>query len=459
MIAPARRAAYEVLRAVSTGRSTLPDAMARARPHLKDPRDRSLAAEIVTGTLRWRGRLDWIVARAAAREVERLDPEVLDLLRLSLYQLLFLDRVPAAAIVDDAVSLTRRAGKRSAAGFVNAVLRGVGRDGAPVLPARPPRVVTAADREAALDFLAVTGSHPRWLAARWLERLGLDAAETWVAFDNAEAPLTLRANRLYTTPEQLASHLARAGVETARTRVSPDGLVVTRGQPIGHPDVDPRLFVVQDEASQLVVLMTGAAPGQRVLDACAAPGGKTIGLAGRLAGSGLLVAADQRPRRVALLRRFLAAAGADGVPVLRADASRPLPFRPVFDLVLLDAPCTGLGTLRRDPEIRWRRTAEDLAAATARQRRMMAEAAGVVGGGGRLVYATCSSEPEENQEVVEAFLAERPEFERVARRQLVGEGAPDEVLTPQGDLQTRPDRDDLEAFFAAALQRTAPGSL
>lgn len=454
MIAPARRAAYEVLRAVSAGRTTLPDALERARPHLPDARDRALAAEIVTGTLRWRGRLDWILERIASRDPARLDPEVLDILRLGLYQILFLDRVPAAAAVDDAVSLTKRAGKRSAAGFVNAVLRRVARDGAPPLPSRPGAVATSADREAALDFLSITQSHPRWLSARWLDRLGFEAAAAWVAFDNEEAPVTLRANRLATTRDELAAHLAKAGVETTPTRYAPDGLVVTGGRLIGHPDVDPSLFVIQDEASQLVIEMTGAAPGQRVLDACAAPGGKTIGLAGRMRGRGLLVAADVRARRVALLRRTLAAAGAKDVKVLIADAAAPLPFAPIFDLVLLDAPCTGLGTLRRDPEIRWRRTERDIEASAARQRRMIAEAARVVAEGGRLVYSTCSSEPEENQQVVEAFLASHGGFAPIPRSRLVAEGAPEAVLDASGFLETRPDRHGLEAFFAAALQRT-----
>lgn len=454
MIAPARRAAYDVLRAVEAGSADLPAALARVRTRLDDPRDRALAAEIATGTLRWRGRLDWLIERATRRSLARLDPEVLDILRLGLYQLLFLDRVPASAAVDDAVALTRTAGKRSAAGFVNGVLRGLSRRRRHLdLPARP-ATASGPQRERALDFLSITGSHPRWLAERWLDRYGLDAAAEWVAFNNAEAPVTLRASRLHGSRERLASWLSEAGVRTRPTRFAPDGLVVVEGHPLGDKSLDAGRFVVQDEASQLVTLMAGASPGQHVYDACAAPGGKSLALADALAGRGLLVAADVRPRRVALLRRLLKAGGAGGVPVVQADLERGAPFGAVFDRVLVDAPCSGLGTIRRDPEVRWRRMESDIAAYADRQRRMIAEAARTVRPGGRLVYATCSSEPDENGAVVEAFLSSHPSFSIVPAARLIAEGVPPAVLTASGLFETRPDLHGLEAFFAVALEQT-----
>src|SRR4051812_49059394 len=206
MISPARVAAYEILRAISSGSADLPTAIAFTRPGVSDERDRALAADIASGVQRWRAALDHLIAHFAKRSIDRLDPEVVEILRLSAYQLLHLTRVPAAAVVDDAVDLTKRAGKRSASGFVNAVLRAISRRRASLpLPARPP---DPADRDAALEYLSITLSHPRWLAERWYERLGFDAAEAWMRFNNTAGSVTLRANRLQVTREALLARLA-----------------------------------------------------------------------------------------------------------------------------------------------------------------------------------------------------------------------------------------------------------
>ncbi len=448
--APARRAAYAALRAVSSNRLDLPDALARVRTRLADERDAALAAEITTGTLRWMGALDAVIEAFGRRPLPRVDPEVLDILRLGAYQLVHLDRVPARAVVDDAVEMTREARKHSASPFVNALLRRIDRerDRLP-LPPRP----AAPDREAALDYLSVTCSHPRWLVERWLDREGFDAAEAWVRFDNAAAPLTLRANTLAISRDELAGRLAAAGVRVAFTRYSPDGLVVVDGNPLATPLHEEGAFFVQDEASQLVALAAGARPGERVLDACASPGGKTVAMAGRMDNRGLLVAGDMRARRVDLLERTVARSGARCVRIVRFDAEA-LPFGPVFDRVLVDAPCSGLGTLRRDPEIRWRRLAADLPAFAARQRRILERAATAVKPGGCLIYATCSSEPEENEDVVGGFLRDHDEFEIEPLREAdFGVAGLASLLTPEGLLRTRPFAEGLEAFFAAALRR------
>ncbi|HEX7088249.1 MAG TPA: transcription antitermination factor NusB [Vicinamibacterales bacterium] len=459
MIAPARRAALAALTALERG-TDLPAALARTRDDLADERDRALAATIVTGTLRWRARLDALVRQHASRPLDALDPEVLQILRLSIFQLLFLDRVPAAAVVDDAVSLTRAQRKRSAGGFVNAVLRAVSRNRHRIAwPEPPARIAGDADRQAALDTLSVSGSHPRWLIARWVDRLGLEAARAWVAFNNTEPPMILRANRSRTTREELAARLLEFGVETEPATWAPDGLVVRAGNPLRTPLADSGLFLVQDEASQIVPLAAGVRPGMRVLDACAAPGGKTLALddalrAGADSGTpGLLVAADFRERRLRVLRTLLTRHGS-GARLVQHDLTRGVPFGDVFDRVLVDAPCTGLGTLRRDVDIRWKRREEDIHLAAGRQRAMIAQAAQAVAPGGRLVYATCSSEPEENDGIVDEFLASRPDFVRVPRERLVEDGVPEALLDGLGILRTRPDRHGLEPFFAAALERT-----
>lgn len=452
MISPARVAAYDILRAVSRGGADLPSAIASARSRLADDRDRALAAEIATGVERWRGALDHLIAVFAKRDVQRLDPEVLEILRLSAYQLLHLTRVPASAVVDEAVNLTKRCGKKSAAGFVNAVLRAISRRRhALPLPARPD---PSTPRDAVLDYLSVTLSHPRWLAARWLERLGFDVAERWMQFDNAPAPLTLRVNPIKTDVEALIKELDDEDVRVRKGRFAPGSLVVEEGHPLRGSGADAGRFLVQDEASQLVPMLTHAQPGMRVLDACASPGGKTAAIAAMMQRRGLLVASDFRGRRIQLLQKTLATAGASNARILQANLLKPLPFHQPFDVVMVDAPCSGLGTLRRDPDIRWRRREDDLPSLAAAELTMLQHAADVVARGGRLVYATCSSEPEENDGVVAAFLATTPGFERID----AGRAAPDlpaAVVDARGFLRTDPDRHGLEAFFGAVFERTS----
>lgn len=445
MIAPARVAAYDVILAVAAGRADLPGALARARTRLHDERDRALAGEIATGTLRWQGAFDHVIETFSGRRPTRLDPEILAILRISMFQLLHLDRVPAAAVVDDAVELAGKAGKRSASGFVNALLRRVSRERTQLpFPEQPP-----------IDFLAITLSHPRWLAERWLARHGLDAAAAWARFDNSPAPLTLRANTLRTTRSDLARELASAGVATDEARFAPQGLIVTSGNPLLTPLAHSGRFFVQDEASQLVGAFAGARPGERILDACASPGGKTTQMAAAMEGRGTIVAADVRGRRLDLLARTVTESGAHGVHVVQANARARPPFHDVFDAVLVDAPCSGLGTIRRDPDIRWRRTEPDLGPLADAQREMLAHLATVVRPGGRLIYSTCSSEPDENEAVVIAFLATHPTFRRATPSVFADRPELAALLDADGALKTLPYRDGLEAFYAALLVRSA----
>jgi len=468
-IAPARLAAFEVLCAVAAGTADLPHALARVRGGLADERDRALAGEIAAGSLRWQGASDHLIATFTKRPLTRLDAEVVAILRSTIFQLLHLDRVPASAAVNDAVSLTRRAGKSSAAPLVNAVLRRISRerDRLP-FPARPPwspapklwgqtpvklagtaqnerglagtaqneRGLTPEQRAQAVDYLATTLSHPRWLAERWLDAHGFEAAETWMRFNNAPAPLTLRVNTLKTTSADLTATLATHGVTVTPGRHAPDALVVTQGNPLLTPIAGDGLFFVQDEASQLVAALVGARAGERVLDACASPGGKTIAIASAMGDRGLIVAADLRGRRLDLLTRTVARSGASCIRILQADAGA-LPFdtaRGAFDWILLDAPCSGLGTVRRDPDIKWRRSAGDLPALQRSQVAMLQETARALRPGGHLVYSTCSSEPEENEQVVDEVLASGRLMAASPER-----------------FRTYPFRDGLEAFFGAVL--------
>jgi 16S rRNA (cytosine967-C5)-methyltransferase len=450
MIAPARVAAYEILCAISAGNADLPTATAVARGGLHDERDRALAAEIASGVQRWRAALDHLIVAFSRRPISRLDAEIVDILRLSAYQLLHLTRVPASAVVDDAVNLVRRAGKTSATGFVNAVLREMSRKRA-ALPL-PPRPADPSDRAAALDYCSITLSHPRWLAARWLDRLGMDVAESWMQFDNTPGSLTLRANRLRITRDDLAARLEADGIHVHVSPWAPDALVVDEGHPLRDCALEDGAFFAQDEASQLVALLAGDRPPPRVLDTCASPGGKTTAIAAAMEGRGLLVATDLRDRRIDLLRRTVAASGATNVRIVQADLLKPLPFSSTFECVLVDAPCSGLGTLRRDPDIRWRRVEADLPILAAAELTMLQRASEVVAPGGRLIYATCSSEPEENEAIVDAFLPTAPAFSSVHASETSPRLAAT-LVDARGHLRTQPHLHGLEAFFGAVFVR------
>jgi 16S rRNA (cytosine967-C5)-methyltransferase len=442
VIAPARRAAYAALRAAFEEGMDLPAALARERDPLRDPRDRALAGEIVLGVMRWRAALDFMIERLAKRPLAKLDPEVVEILRLSLYQLWRLERVPASAVVNDAVALTRVARRGRASGLVNASLRGFARtDPGKLLPSR----------ESGAHYLSIAWSHPEWLVERWLARAGDAAVERWLSFNNSAAPLTIRVNTARTDAASLRDVLAREGVRTEPARYAGDALITASGNPLASRLFASGAFIVQDEASQLVAQMSGVRAGERVLDACASPGGKTLVMWNGMA-TGTLIAADVRQRRVELLADTLRRTGA-AASIVQMDLRSPLPFGPVFDCVLVDAPCSGLGTVRRDPDVKWRRAEADVRAFSAVQDVLLAHAAAAVRPGGRVVYATCSSEPEENDEVVERFLArQQGAFGEPGRAWLdrVG-GRLTEVCDARGRLRTLPYEHGLEAFFAAVL--------
>ena len=454
MAALAREAALRALRLLRTERIDLGHALARARDPLSDIRDRALATDLVIGTLRWRNALDYQLQARSSKPLARLDTDVLDALRLGGYQLLHLRRVPAGAAVNDAVALVKAAGYRSAAAFANAVLRRLARErDALVWPARP-TTDAGTDRSLLVEHLSVVHSHPAWLVDRWLDRYGAAETETWLAVNNRAPALTLSANRLCATREDVARRLRAEGIETSPTKVAPEGLIVTSGRATGSHAYLEGAFVIQDEASQLIPALVEASVGQRVLDACASPGGKTIALAAQATRSGLVVATDVRWRRMELLAATLRRCGTDGVHMIQIATTGNLPFQPAsFDRVLVDAPCSGLGTIRRDPDIRWRRQSGDLPALQDAQVDLLKRIAPAVAVRGRLVYSTCSTEPEENEEVVRRFLATTQGFVLVNLATLSQiQPAIRAMATPEGYLRTSP-RFGLEGFFAAVLAR------
>ncbi len=424
MASPAREHALAVLLAVARGRASLADALALPAREPLPERERDLLHELVLGTLRRRGALDHALARHSHRALDEVTPGVLAALRLGAYQLLFM-RVKPHAAVSEAVELARSVEPR-AAGFANAVLRGLQRAGPPPEP------------DPALDplaWLTTAGSLPPWLAERWIRLAGREAALARARAFVEPPPTHFRVHpRAADAPVAL-----RAAGVCARELEVPGALELERGRlaPLAARGV----VYVQDAGSQLVARL--AAVDGRVLDACAAPGGKALLLSDLGA---RVVAAEASPRRLRTLARLRELWGARELAVVGADGRRP-PFRSSFDAVLVDAPCSGTGTLGRKPDLRWRLAPEDIPRHASRQRELLASLSRLVRPGGLLVYATCSLEPEEGEEVVAAFLESSPAF-------LPDELPPWAAAFREGEhVRKDPVRHGGDGFFAARLRR------
>jgi 16S rRNA (cytosine967-C5)-methyltransferase len=427
---PARALAATVLARIAARQGTLGDALAAEEITKLDPRERAFLHELVLGTLRRRGWLDHVLGSLASRPLGRAAPRVRDALRLGAYQLLYL-RVPPHAAVSESVALAREAEPRGgAAGFVNAVLRRLQREGPPPEP--------AADDDT-IGWLTTAGSLPGWLAKRWLDRLGPEEAIARARSLLEPPPTGFRYNpHVDDAPGRAAS----AGLEP-RAAAVPDAWEATDGRCLAGL-AERGLVYIQDVGSQLVAHL--AVRSGVVLDACAAPGGKALLIADRLGPSGQVVATEASPRRLRTLFGTCTRWGVRNVRAVGGDALHP-PFRRPFDSILVDAPCSGLGTLARRPDVRWRVEPGDVERHAERQRAMLTALAVLVRPGGRLVYSTCSVEDEENEGVVRAFLEAHTAFEL---EELPVWAAP---FTVGPFVKMNPARHRGDAFFAARLTR------
>lgn len=430
-VTPARWAALDVLRSVRRGE--LADrALARAQERVS-PRDRAWLQELVYGTLRLRGRLDHLLGQLVKRGLERLDPDVLDLLRLGAYQILEMQAVPVYAAVSQTVEAAKAVAGRGAGGLVNGVLHSLVRR-------LDELEVPDFDRDP-VGYLVAWGSHPRWLVERWVRRFGEEGARALVEANNRRPELYVRP--LGMGPDAAREILAGAGIAAEPVPFAPDALhILPPASAAQVLEVIPA--VVQDPAASLVTRFVDPPENVRVADLCAAPGGKALGLAH---GGRYVAAADLSWNRMARLRENAERVGTGNLGLLVADARRP-PLRPV-EVVLIDVPCTGTGTFRRHPDGRWRIGPEDLAALAALQAEILEAAAGIVAPGGILVYATCSLEPEENEDQVDAFLNRHPEFTLAPPPATLD---PD-VLDERGRLVVLPHRNGVDGAFAARMVR------
>jgi 16S rRNA (cytosine967-C5)-methyltransferase len=426
-VSPARAAAFDILLRVEQTSAYASELLHSEKLDNLSTADRALATELVMGVLRWRSRLDEIIAATVSRPLNKLDAEVLNALRLATYQLWFLTRVPARAAINESVELVKRAQKRSAAPFANAVLRKISD-----AKVEPPLQEIVGDP---VPFLTREFAHPGWLLKRWVAEFGTEGAWAICRQDQRIPSTAIRLDRTGIEQE----------LESEDVGLAPGGLLATARIVVGgdvtrtHAFQEGRVFI-QDEASQLVAALVGT--GSRLLDCCAAPGGKTAALAARNP-TAEIIAAELHAHRADLLRKRVRAAN---VTVIHADALA-LPWQGGFDRVLADVPCSGTGTLARNPEIKWRLTPEDLSDLHVRQVGILRAALHQLGPGGRAVYSTCSLEREENEDVVEEVLLDNPAYQlRNCREEL-------ERLRETGDLVWK----DLDSLLRGKFLRTLPG--
>ena len=407
------------------------------------PADRRLITRLVLGTIAWQGRLDYELKHLTRRELVSIQPVALEILRMGLFQLRFLDRIPQHAVVDTSVSIAKRSAQaRQAAGFVNAVMRRATRETAPM----PPR-----ERDEK-TFLAVACSHPRWMVERFISWFGAADAERLMAANNEAAPNAIRLNLARGSRAEIVERLGKDGFEIGASSRAPETIVLNGAPQFESGAYREGLFHAQSEASQMVARMLGPRAGAMVVDCAAAPGGKSTHLAEMVGDVGRVIAVDMNRGGLRNARGLARRLRHPNIEFVCADLSAAAPIRPAsVEYVLLDAPCTGLGTLREHPEIRWRLKPNDPARMAAIQLRMLDNAAALVRPGGAIVYSVCSLAPAEGEGVIDEFLKAHGEFEIDARPPNYDELK--DLVDARGFMKTRPDVGGLDGFFAARLIR------
>jgi 16S rRNA (cytosine967-C5)-methyltransferase len=437
-VTPGRTAALEVFGAVERGQR-VDRAFASSASDL-DLRERAWCRELVYGAQRLRGRLDYLLDRRVRRGLDSVDAEVLNVLRLGVYQVLYMDGVPEYAAVSQTVDLARLAGGDGASGFVNAIMRATVRE-------KPGKEHFPDFESDAAGFLSTWGSHPRWLIDRWLSRWPAVTVRRLVEANNQVPPIYLRCFR--DPPAEAVRRLSDAGIAATAVGFGTECVLLHAGSsPIEAMAVVSS--VVQDPAAALVVPFADPAPGDRVADLCSAPGGKAMAFAAR---GNAVLAGDRSSERLKLVAgnaRRLAARTREGssfnVSVVQADAMNPVVEG--AEMILVDVPCTGTGTLRRNPDARWRLTPQRMEELVQLQGRILEATAAVVPDGGCLVYSTCSLESEENEGRIEAFLSVHPEFELEP-----SSGVDNKFLNERGQLLVLPQKTGFDGAFAARLRK------
>jgi 16S rRNA (cytosine967-C5)-methyltransferase len=402
--------------------------------------DKGLMNEIVTGVTRWQMKLDWVLTGFFHGNFTKAETNIRNALRVALYQILFLDRVPHSAAVNEAVEFMKRIRGQKAADLVNAVLRNIIRNLENIRYPDP--------KEDRIRHLSVVESHPYWMTRRWVDRFGYDEARRMMAANNRIPELSLRINRLKTDVAAFHQLLAQHNVAFSASRYLDSFIRVAHMSNIGGSDMFRQGYIsVQDESAGLAVRLLDPRPGERVIDLCAAPGGKTIYMAELMNNQGEIIAVDRYETRLNLVKTAAQRTGVTIAQLLAGDAAEI--DLPPGDRVLVDAPCSGLGVLAKKPDAKWHRQIEDIERLGSTQQSILRNAARLVKPGGVLVYSTCTIEPEENRSVIDAFLQEHPEFTLEPAAPLVHA----EVVSSAGTVETFTHRHGMDGSFAARLRR------
>ncbi len=408
--------------------------------------DRALLTQIVYGTLRWQGRIDWHMSQFLRRPLSSMEPHLKNLLRLTLYQLLFLNKIPDYAAVDEGVELAKKYGGSKAGGLINGVARRILRE-------RDHLGFPDPQQDVALH-LSVLWSHPKWLVRRWLQQFGREETEKLLRANNQESPLTVRVNRLKKSMKNLLETLRSAGIDAMPSPWSPQGIRVKSAAAVDQlPGFEEGLFQIQGEASQLVGYLLDPKPAERVLDACAAPGGKTTHLAELMKDRGELIATDISFKGLEKLKENVQRLGLASVRPFLVDITRGLTgelARP-YDRILVDAPCSGLGTLRSHPEAKWHRQERDIQRLSRLQKKIVKRLSSYVKPGGILVYATCTLTREENEGVVQQLLDSQRGFVLEEARLYLPKEA--QGLSSGNYFLALPHKHNTDGFFAARVKR------
>ncbi len=414
-----------------------------------EKRDRALISQLVQGVVRWRARLDWTIEQSADFPFKKISLPVLNLLRLALYQILFLDRVPESAAVNEAVKQAKKKHPAYIVSFVNALLRNV---------CRSKNQIPFPDRaKSPVEYLSVFYSYPEWLVHKWIREWGMDIAEALLDAENRIPSLTVRANAIKIHRGALLHRLeAEQGSEAKPTPYSPQGVRLSdfRGKVDQERSFQEGLFQVQDEAAQLASLLLSPLPGETVLDLCAGYGGKTTHLAELMADRGKVIALDMNRIRLVSLATNAARLGIRNVLLIAADASKDISslFRVRFDRIMVDAPCSGLGVISRHPDGKWNKKEEDIPRLAQLQKAILHSACSLLRRGGTLLYVTCTLSREENEEVVQACLAANKDMVLVDLRDQAPLWARD-LIDAQGFLRTFPHLHHMDGFFGALLRK------
>jgi 16S rRNA (cytosine967-C5)-methyltransferase len=441
-----RHQAVDILSQISTSQSfagELLDASLEANALSGTP-DGRLLTHIVYGVLRFQGHLDWIISNLYRGNFAGMDESIKNVLRVGLYQLKFSDRLPAFAVVDEAVKSAKIIAPAQS-GLTNAILRNYLRQG--------DKISFPSWKKQPVEHIAALHSHPLWLVKTWLNIFGKEDTLALCKANNEMPPTTIRINKLKTSQEELEQKLKAEGFSYTITNFSPDGLVLTDSTgPVQKTDLFREgLLRMQDEGAQLVSYLINPKNNENILDVCAGTGGKTTHLAAILKNDGHILAVDRHEGKLAELTKEIGRLGINNIETKQVDLGIMLPaeLKEKFDQVLVDAPCSGTGTLRRNPEIKWRTQAIDLSGFAVNQKTILQNAAPAVKKGGRLIYCTCSLLPAENEDVIRQFLTNNPQFALGP----IPEAIKKPLIDKNGFFRTYPHIHNTDGFFGAILQR------